>query len=441
MQHNRRLWEIKRFLPMGLAVVLLAAAVTLCSVLGPGMALQTEEEIEPDSSQSVTPHQEEEPATSGPGAEGVALEGEMRAVWVPFMSLNMQGTDYSEEAFREKFDAIIAGAKQAGANTLVVHVRPFGDALYPSSYFPWSHLVTGEQGKDPGYDPLAYMVEATHQAGMQFHAWVNPLRIQISGSPQQLSAENPYQQWRGDSEQENDLWVLDYGEDKYYNPAVPQVRELIINGVKEIVENYAVDAIHFDDYFYPTTDSTFDSASYNEYCAQLGEGETPLAQSDWRTANINALISGVYGAVHSAQAKNAQVQFGISPQGNTGNCLAMGADVYAWGSVAGYVDYLCPQIYVNFDHPLLPFDQMAQEWKSLVTNEKVKLYLGLALYKAGSDVDEGTWQLSDDIIRREVEYGRQMGCDGFMLYSYDYLDNEQTKKEMENLLTIWGQTS
>lgn len=380
-------------------------------------------------------------AASSGGADSASSQqsapvsvGEMRAVWVPFMTLDMKGTDYSEQAFRDKFDNIIQKAKACGINTLIVHVRSHGDAMYPSQYFPWSHLLTGTQGKDPGYDPLKYMVEAAHAAGMQFHAWLNPLRIRANGTPSELAAENPYITWRKDEGKENDNWVLDQGEDKYYNPAVPQVRQRIIDGVKEIVQNYAVDAIHFDDYFYPTSEASYDQSSYDAYCAGLAEGAKPLSLLDWRTTNINALITGVYSAIKEV---NSQVQFGISPQGNISNDVGMGADVHTWGSIKGYVDYLCPQIYSNFDHPLLPFNETADQWKELVTCQDVKLYFGLAVYKAGSDADEGTWQKANDILKKQIEYGRSLDVDGFMLYSWDYLQTDQTAAEIANVVKLF----
>ena len=124
----------------------------------------------------------------------------MRAVWVPFMSLDMTNEEQGEEAFRNKFSSIVQQAKQHGMNALIVHVRPFGDALYPSEFAPWSHLLTGIQGQDPGYDPLAIMVELTHAEGLEFHAWMNPLRIQVSQTPETLSADNPWNTWQGDKE-------------------------------------------------------------------------------------------------------------------------------------------------------------------------------------------------------------------------------------------------
>ena len=356
---------------------------------------------------------------------------EMCAVWVPFMSLDMSTeADKSEKAFQKKFDAIVQGAKSKGMNTLIVHVRPFGDALYPSSLYPWSHLLTGTQGQDPGYDPLAYMVQATHEAGLQFHAWVNPLRIQVKESPGALSADNPYNEWKEDSTKTG--WTLDWGgtSGKYYNPAKEEVREFIAQGVREIVENYDVDGVQFDDYFYPTMSAEFDQADYDAYCAEASE---PLSLIDWRKSNINSLVSLVYQEI---KAVDSGVVFGIAPQGNIQNDENMGADVKTWCSTPGYIDYICPQLYVNFENSYLPFDEGANQWKELVTNEEIKLHFGLGLYKAGSDVDDGTWKNADDILAQQVTLGRELGVDGFMFYSYDFLENENTKKEVENVMNV-----
>lgn len=361
-----------------------------------------------------------------------AAENEMRAVWVPFMSLDMsQASDKSEKAFHEKFDAIISGAKACNMNTLIVHVRPFGDALYQSSYFPWSHLVGGTQGVNPGYDPLAYMVSAAHKAGMKLHAWINPLRIQVSGTPSILAQGNLYNTWKNDTSKTG--WVVDNATGKYYNPAYPQVRKLIADGAKEIAKNYDVDGIQFDDYFYPTQDAAFDQAAYASYCDSAKKSGTPLSLAEWRRANVNAMVSQVYSEIKSVKLG---VAFGIAPQGNVQNDLNMGADVNAWCSTQGYVDYICPQLYVNFENPVLPFDTAAQSWRKLVTNTKTKLYLGLAVYKAGSDVDSGTWKKSGDILAQQVELGRKNSCNGFMFYSWDYLNSSQTKEEVQNVMKV-----
>lgn len=356
---------------------------------------------------------------------------EMRAVWVPYMSLDMSQTDGSYLTFQKKFDEIIALAKEKGMNALIVHVRPFSDALYPSDYFPWSHILTGSQGIHPGYDPLAYMVEATHEAGVEFHAWVNPLRIQTKETPAQLSPQNFGLKWQAIPEKLD--YVLKYQGGLYYNPAYPEVRTLIADGVGEIVEKYDVDGVQFDDYFYPTQDSSFDQIAYQSYVEQTQPDGTALSQEEWRMANINAMVSQVYAKIKSI---NPEVVFGISPQGNISNDKKMGADVESWCSVPGYIDYICPQLYVNFENPVLPYDDAVQQWTELVTSPSVKLYFGLAVYKAGSEVDDGTWKKSSNILSRQIEEGRKAGGHGFMFYSWEYLDKEQTKEEIQNVMKI-----
>lgn len=372
-------------------------------------------------------------ASSGqPATAAVVPSGEMRAVWVPFMSLDMsKENDKSEQAFQKKFDAIIAGAKNCGMNTLIVHVRPYGDALYKSAYYPWSHIVGGTQGVDPGYDPLKDMVAAAHKAGMQIHAWVNPFRIQVSGTPSILAVSNVYNTWKNDTAKAG--WVVDSGSGKYFNPAYPQVRKLIADGVKEIAQNYDVDGIQFDDYFYPTQDAAFDKAAYDSYTVAAAKTGTPLGLMDWRRANVNALVSLTYSEMKSIKPN---LPFGIAPQGNVTNDMNMGADVNAWCTTRGYIDYICPQLYVNFENPVLPFDTAAESWRKLVTNQDIKLYLGLAVYKAGSDVDSGTWKKSTNILAQQVELGRKTSCDGFMFYSWEYLNSSQTKEEVQNVMKV-----
>ncbi len=363
--------------------------------------------------------------------EVVYPDEEMRAIWVPFMTLDMN-KDCSLESFKDKFTNIIKTSKEFGANTIVVHVRPFSDALYRSDIFPWSHLLCGTQGVNPGFDPLKIMVEETHKEGMSFHAWINPLRISINNTPEFLSFNNPAVTVYDEKDTPADLTVS-WENGRYYNPAYSKCRELVIKGVQEIVENYEVDAIHFDDYFYPTDDPEFDRISYESYCNSCRDGAERLPLNEWRKANINLLVSGVYSKIKSI---NPNVKFGISPQGNFENDKKMSADIMSWCTRNGYIDYICPQIYTNFENQMLPFDKAADKWKHLIDGSNVKLYLGIGLYKAGSDMDSGTWLNSNDIISKQIEYSRQIKADGFMLYSFDYLNTDKTKEEVKNAIKI-----
>ena len=362
----------------------------------------------------------------------------MKAVWVSFMDLNMRGTDYSETSFRLKYDRIVDDCKRLNINALVVHVRPFSDALYPSKYFPWSHYVSRTQGEDPGYDPLSYMVKKTHEAGMEFHAWVNPYRVQYNNVPNDFSRDNPFCTFEVGSTRYLNEDVVDFGRAKYYNPASQKVRDLIVDGVKEIVEQYDVDGIHFDDYFYPDSveykgATDFDKESYDGYLRSLGRGQCPLSLTGWRMENVNQLIRRVYSEV---KRLNSKVVFGISPSCNNELNGRLAADVFTWCKNEGYVDYICPQVYVSLDHPFLPFKKAVDIWQKVERHPSVKLYYGLAVYKAGSDYDKGTWCNQDDILKRQVEYTRDLGCDGYMLFDYKSLVSEKCKREVSNLIKV-----
>lgn len=353
----------------------------------------------------------------------VKNEQEMRGVWVTYMDLDMQSTDQSYKSFKKKFKYIADTAKKDKFNTLIVQVRPFSDALYNSSYFPYSHILTGKQGKNPGYDPLKYMCKYTHKLNMKIHAWVNPYRIRNSSSLK-LSSDNPYKN--------NRKLGVKVGDGLYYNPADRNVRKLIENGVVEIVKNYDVDGIQFDDYFYPTKAERFDNEQYMNYVRNVGAGKA-ISLDDWRLTNVNILIAECYSLIHHTK-KN--VVFGISPQGNIENDYDLYADVRSWCSKAGYIDYICPQLYYSLKNPALKFETALNNWSKLDYSDKVTLYIGIAGYKTGTDSDSGTWSYSDRILQEEVKLVRKRKLKGFMFYSFANLDSEQAAKEVSNLIEI-----
>ena len=377
---------------------------------------------EPLPEEGTSPSPQASAAPSTPEEEG-ALVG----VWVPYFSLDT--AEHTQAAFEENFQTIAQTAQEKGANALFVHVRSFSDALYPSQYYPWSHILTGTQDQDPGFDPLEFMIETTHSLGMEFHAWLNPLRVKTAETPAALAENNPYVQLG----EEYPQYFMEYGGGVYLNPAYPAMRTLIADGAAEIAGNYDVDGIHFDDYFYPAEDPALDSAAYEAYAQSV---EEPLPLLEWRAANINAMVSQVY---ESIKAVKPGVVFGISPQGNMQNDEAMGADVATWAAVPGYVDYLAPQLYYSFENEALPYQQALEEWAALPRHQGLELYAGLALYKAGTDADGGTWLLRDNIIALQAEAALNGGYQGVILYSSEYLEAEQAAKEVENAAALLGQ--
>ena len=366
------------------------------------------------------------PSASPASQTGEAEEETLVGVWVPYFSLDT--AEHTQEAFEEHYRQIAQTAQEKGINAMFVHVRPFSDALYPSAYYPWSHILTGTQGRDPGYDPLQFMIDTTHQLGMEFHAWLNPLRVKTSETPASLADNNPY----GTLGAESPGYFMEYDGGVYLNPAYPAVRSLIAGGAAEIAQNYDVDGIHFDDYFYPSEDASLDSAAYEAYTQTV---EQPLPLLEWRAANINAMVAQVYESVKAARE---EVVFGISPQGNIQNDEVMGADVKTWAAVPGYVDYLAPQLYFSFENQALPYQQALEEWAALPRHQGLKLYAGLALYKAGTDADGGTWLTRDNIIALQAEAALNAGYQGVILYSSEYLDAAQAAKELENAMAVLG---
>jgi len=351
---------------------------------------------------------------------------EVRGLWVSYIDLNMSGTDYSQESFESKFDTIVDDALKNRFNTLIVQVRPFADALYDSDYFPTSHVTFQTQGAELTYDPLEYMCKAAHDNNLRIEAWINPYRIKTTDFPDPLSDDNPY------IKNKNLGVVTDTG--IYFNPAFPEVTELICNGVREILEKYPVDGIQFDDYFYPTQDKSFDSEAYNEYySSQLNKGEEAMSLDDWRVENVNSMLREVYKTVHET---SDTAVFGISPQGNLINNAKLYADVVTWCTTEGYADYICPQIYFSLDNPALTFEDALQDCIDIDFAPDVELYVGLAGYKSGSDADSGTWLDRDDIIKTQIEIIREADINGFILYSYNSLVSEEASKEIENMRNL-----
>ena len=353
-------------------------------------------------------------------------ERELIGIWIPYMSLVT--AEKTPEAFQSHFEEMVATCKEMGINTLFVHVRPFCDALYASEHYPFSHILTGTQGEDPGFDPLAFMVDCAHANDMQLHAWINPLRVKSSETPESLSDNNPYSIL---NEEYPEYFMTD-SSGIYLNPAYQYIRSLIAEGAREIVRNYDVDGIHFDDYFYPSDAADLDTLSYGRYVSEVTE---PMSLLDYRAANISAMVSEVYAAV---KAENPDVLFGISPAGNLDNNRKIGADIQEWCSIAGYIDYICPQLYYSYDNPALGYHDALETWLALDRHAELKLYIGLALYKAGSDADEGSWQNSDTIIQQQIEEARAAKCDGVALYAYDHLKAPQSEREAANAAAVLG---
>lgn len=326
-----------------------------------------------------------------------------RAVWVSY--LEWQRVDFSTpETFSGDIAVILDNIRDLGATVVLAQVRPFGDALYPSSYYPFSHLCTGQQGRDPGYDPLALLVQAAHDRGLALEAWVNPYRIQAGLTPALCDASPA---------KLHPDWVKYTDTGAYLDPANTAVRQYIADAVGELCANYDVDGIHFDDYFYPTTDPAFDAADY----AASG---TALTRDDWRRENVNALVELCH-----ATARRYGVRFGVAPVGDPEQNYALQYSDAARWLRQGTVDYLMPQLYwgqeyVKDGDTSHSLARLAGAWAALPRAAGVRLYAGLGAYRigAGDGSDAGSEWVSGRALADQLNLLDRLGVQGAGLYRY-----------------------
>lgn len=364
---------------------------------------------------------------------------EIKGIWISYLDLAAMLKGKNENEFRKNISQAIENVEVMGLNTLIVQVRPFSDALYQSKYYPWSVYCSGMEGNAPGYDPLKVIIEEAHLRKIRVEAWINPYRVRNDSVKVPLSSENPASKWIKDSSDN----IIKYNGGIYYNPGKEEVRQLIVNGVKEIVENYEVDGIHFDDYFYPSSDVSIDKKAYEGYISSGGD----LDLNSWRRENVNILVRQVYSVIKEI---NPEVVFGISPQGSMDNNYnSQFIDVKEWVQNPGYIDYICPQVYYGFLNDNSNFQQVIEEFNSIVTESTVNLYIGLSVYKVGSeDTWAGNgrdeWRNSTDILKRQVEASRKLKkYKGILLFRYDSLFNpssnikSQIQQERENLKSLF----
>lgn len=349
----------------------------------------------------------------------VKEEQYVKAVWITYYELSSFTQDCTEQEFKKKINKAFKELKSKGFNRVTIQVRPFADAFYKSDYFPVSSYCFKEQGSELLFDPLEIMVDSAHKYKLSIEAWINPYRVSNSNDFSLLSKNNKAVEWKGT----DNLIVRDTG--IYFNPASDEVTKLITNGVKEIAENYEVDSICFDDYFYPSTDKDIDKSSYDAY--KKSGGDKSLA--DWRRENINKMVKSVYSTVKSI---DENITFGISPSSNVeSNYNTLYADTEKWCTEKGFVDYVCPQIYFGFQNENQPFMKTTKSWIQMAD---CTLYVALPLYKAEKEDefagDNGINEFIDNnnIISRQVTYLSKLSdVKGYYVFSYSSLkDNDET---------------
>ncbi|XLS27851.1 glycoside hydrolase family 10 protein [Flavobacteriaceae bacterium M23B6Z8] len=363
-----------------------------------------------------------------------APKTEFRGVWIATV-VNIDWPSSGEQDFEKKKEAylqLLDFYEELNFNAAIVQIRTAGDAFYPSEYAPWSRFLTGKEGEATSeYNTLlSWMIEETHKRGMEFHAWLNPYRATFDLNTEILSETHDYNT--------HPEWMIKYGKKYYYNPGLPEVQAHLLNIINEVVDNYQIDAIHFDDYFYPykIKDEEFDDLeSYKKFGQQYSSIE------DWRRQNINSLIKNIHDSI---EARKPWVQFGISPFGVWRNASVdprgsdtkagqttyddLYADALAWIE-NGWIDYMAPQLYWSLYYPAASHAKLMDWWSRNTKN--TQLYIGNGPYKIRNNADKA-WKRKKELPKQLTLARKTKEVDGNIFFSAKSLI--QKNKDVANYL-------
>jgi uncharacterized lipoprotein YddW (UPF0748 family) len=347
---------------------------------------------------------------------------EFRGVWVATVDnidWPSKGNYYSDSQ-KTEFIKLLDMHQRNGMNAMIVQIRPATDAFYPSQYEPWSEFLTGKQGQPPVpyYDPLEFMVAETHKRGMEFHAWMNPYRAVFNIGTSSIAPNHITRIYPN--------WFLTYGDKKYFDPGNKEVQQFVTNVVKDVVSRYAVDAVHFDDYFYPyrIAGKEFpDNAKYLQY----GNG---MNKDDWRRSNVDSIILMLSKTI---KKENPKCQFGISPFGvwrnddkdpdgsktkaGQTNYDDLYADILLWLK-NGWIDYVAPQLYWEFGHKAAPYEVLLDWWSKHTYGRNC--YIGLGIYKANSN---SAWKDISQLPRQIEALRNTPNIQGMIFFSSRSFNN------------------
>ncbi|MFJ8941573.1 glycoside hydrolase family 10 protein [Streptomyces sp. NPDC102365] len=321
--------------------------------------------------------------------------GALRGMWLATVANrdwpSKTGLTAAEQ--RAELLAHLDTAVERRLNAVIFQVRPTADALWDSPFEPWAQYLTGVQGKDPGWDPLGTAVTEAHARGLELHAWFNPYRVANHTDPTRLVASHPARV--------HPDWIVPYGGKLYYNPGLPEVRAFVQDAMLDAVRKYAVDAVHWDDYFYPypVAGQVFDDdAAYAAHGGQFPD------RAAWRRDNIDRLVLETAARIKKVRPGT---RFGISPFGVWRNAATdplgsdtragvqtyddLHADTRKWVR-ENWIDYICPQLYWNIGFAAADYAKLVPWWSQVTQGSRTKLYVGEALYKAGDPAQPAAWQ-------------------------------------------------
>ena len=329
--------------------------------------------------------------------------------WPSVETRNIENDTARIQRTKEELINILDKAVEMNINAVFLQVSPEADAFYKSNIVPWSRYLTGTFGKDPGFDPLAFAIEEAHKRNIELHAWFNPYRVSMYANEDTKKSLDI----KKSVYKEHPEWIRTAKSRFVIDPGIPEARKWVVDRVMEVVNNYDIDGIHFDDYFY-----------YEDYVGELKDQDTFMKYNsnefstlgDWRRNNTYLLIKEISEKINS---KKPWIKFGVSPAGvwankkdghPDGSNTSAGlpnydrgfADTKKWVEEE-IIDYIAPQIYFSFANSAAPYGEVASWWSNVVKNKDVHLYIGQALYKVNDNSDE--YFLGDKAIE---EFRRQL---------------------------------
>ncbi|WP_030157266.1 glycoside hydrolase family 10 protein [Streptomyces sp. NRRL S-244] len=320
---------------------------------------------------------------------------EFRAMWIA----SVENVDWPSESGldaadqRDELVRLLDTAVARRLNAVVLQVRPAADAMWPGAREPWSQWLTGEQGEDPGWDPLGTAVAEAHARGLELHAWFNPYRVANHTDPDRLAEDHPARR--------NPDWTVAYNKKLYYNPGLPEVRAFVQEAMLDAVSRYEVDGVHWDDYFYPYP---VEGEEFDDDDAYERHGGGFASRADWRRGNTDALVREMSERV---RAIRPAARFGISPfavwrnsnRDPLGSPTQAGVETYddlyadtrKW-VLEGWIDYIVPQVYWQIGHPTADYAKIVPWWAGTVAGTDVALYVGEALYRCDRNSTTEAWR-------------------------------------------------
>lgn len=374
-----------------------------------------------------------------------------RLDWPPVASVNASSAaariSQQQKSLTDKLDKM----KSLGVNAVFFQVKPDGTALWASKILPWSDMLTGEIGKDPGYDPLQFMLDEAHKRGMKVHAWLNPYRVSVNTKASTVAELNRTLSLHPASVYVlHKEWIRTAGDRFVLDPGIPEARDWITSIVAEVVARYPVDGVQFDDYFYAESAGSMlnDSQTFRTY------GQGFASKADWRRHNTQQLIEQVSRTIKQLKP---DVEFGVSPAGVWRNLSHDAAGSDTRGAAAydeayadtrrwvqqGLLDYIAPQLYWPFARQAARYDVLAKWWADVVKPTHTRLYIGIALYKVGEpSKNEPDWMIGGGVpeLKKQLDLNEAVPqINGTILFRENYLNQMQTQEAVNYLRERWGE--